>query len=803
MLTFGSAHKNEHDSDDMHQEDVQGGVGDQEDYEDEEDPNRYEQDYNEENGAEDEEFYEENENIEDHYAFDPEGDYGNNQYEQIRYHHSGKKSNRETEQDSEDEYNAQKNYHSKSQSYKQQSNSSREEVSQPPLTYFQIHGRTPKKVQEDKVPETKSANKYAASVREETRSNSIQSLSALKKPPMGPNSKINKFADEEMSSIDQREFISLRNTRTSGFFDSTQRSSTQEDEIPNSMGNLTKSAEKAAIVGHQKPKSSQVSANNTSTNFFSGGNVNASQNSFRPLESQNSLRPLESQNDLNNVSQSQYLQSSGIQVSPQHSNAFAQMAGLQSPSGSALQQSGYYPEVSNQQLLFQQTFGQNPLAQSYPQFFGPGMNNMSHPQFMMPPPMNYPFQVPANPNMFQSMMMNPNQMPPPYGLYPQDALNKWNLPQESNPQSQTTIKTNRVNKPEPNDNKLNKDDENDVVENKFEEADGIKDILKEQEEFLRKLDEEKKQRREKIERERLQSAEQMRLKASKNTEQQAKTETTKAPLASQEENSSGEKKRKELAQLKEELWKGTKVTELQSERSKKPEFEVEKNIYKESPRRIEAKVQYDEFAKNKYPAEETKKAWAEPAAEKHNKWKNDIKSSPQLQANPIVDNKQTNNEIDSLEALSDKEEEVSTSQDQKPLPKSEAFEILWDQPNESDDKLLKRKKSLAERLDHSKTSKKEKGPEKTKEELFALRKQMMEYKGHSREKSTNKEKNGDRSFTKATTANVSVDNIDMDLRRPSSPLAFEVNDYKRKRSREPNPALLERLAGGKKTKVNS
>ena len=89
-------------------------------------------------------------------------------------------------------------------------------------------------------------------------------------------------------------------------------------------------------------------------------------------------------------------------------------------------------------------------------------------------------------------------------------------------------------------------------------------------------------------------------------------------------------------------------------------------------------------------------------------------------------------------------------------------------------------------------------PEKSKEELIQLRKRMMGYKGSKH----SKDSNANRSFTNAAGSDRNMPGGGVFRSQSPNPLAFEVTGYKRSKSREPNPELIERLAAGQRVKVN-
>lgn len=444
---------------------------------------------------------------------------------------------------------------------------------------------------------------------------------------------------------------------------------------------------------------------------------------------------------------------------------------LQDPSQvypNAMPHNSYLPsyDPSNGNMMYYQNpYGQVPYTPQYqnqaPIHFP--MPNVQH-QYMIPSMPNYHHPVPA---------YHPYPQPLPNFAYPivsqENHVSGWTSRENISPSAgaqngQTPIIiNNNIISPE------HKQKEDELIKNnkngKDQDQMQVRDYVKEQEEFLRKLDEEKKKNRSRLEKERNQSQDPI-IKKDHNKVSKANLpeltinpypvnvrEREKSPLQVQSGESISSKGQKETESLSSNEQGNNNPSILKNEA-------IQKAI-SNSPLKLENKW------KAKDRATQPKEVEQQSATS----------SNPSGESNYIV------------------------------VPQAQAFEIVWDDKKQNAEKnmerfKLKREKSLQnnQRGEATEGQKREKTPAKSKEELIKIRKEMMEYKGPNRKKSSaigslnnmpdldnNPHEQNTRSHTPSNIGNVS----------------FEISDVKNKaKSKEPNPELLARLAYGKKTKVS-
>lgn len=376
-------------------------------------------------------------------------------------------------------------------------------------------------------------------------------------------------------------------------------------------------------------------------------------------------------------------------------------------------------QPTSQQPLQSQTFGQAPYGNPYQPGVGAGF---PHP---MSPVVNpYP-HLAGTPGFFGQPV--PIQTFPVYS--PEAFVNKWILREEaSSKKNEPTHSTPII----INNNIISPDKEVDYqgtkqpqqIDKKPEKSKEIvlTDYLKEQEDFLKQLNKDKKLKREKIEREKAEALSQSR--------QDTYSETSKTHL-----NEHQQRSRVRDLSIDEELDEG------------EPRLNTSSQLKRSSPQ---------------------------------NKW-------AMRQASDIED------------SYSPNRSQTQEYPHHQEYPRGEAFEVVWSQDSQSEE-IQRRKRELEERLEHQKyfSSKNNRNPEKSKEELIQLRKQMRKYRGNG----FSQDSNGSRSFTPvAGSENTSFTGGASRSRSPQ-PLAFEVMGYKRGKSREPDPELIDRLAAGKRAKVD-
>lgn len=661
-------------------------------------------------------------------------------------------------------------------------------------TYSQIHGKTQKiqhsKPYPNKITNTNDVNEHDAVSQRVLRDSSHISLKTENKP-------------QPLSNYRSKDTNNETNPTQSA------RTGNLKSKILEITRPKTPSNREEGNTFSQTPKTQQK-------NKFDPERSESSQNSQIQPSVQSSLnQPMmwpQSQQAMyvNPLAQSQqvevgYLQQSTNWMQGPGTHASMYNQPMQTPPG-------YFPtvEIPNQQMFHSQynpqytnpqynaQYNPFPYPQAYqqyhPQAFHPQMPTS---QFVMPQVVVHPYQIATNPG------YHPGYPQPysaqPYAVYAEEGNNRWFSQDHLHPPSslQGQVPHNIPNgfataTPNNNAKKVQERvEENGDTSNKWE----IKNYLEDQENFLRKLEEEKKQPKREIAEKGRPQPESERAKKGGNTTPQP-CELSQHSKSDKFEGRQGkEEPQRETPSHK----KMTTERSITPRQEKKVELQTQPLFTGENLEKIQIKQpEKDRKTKNIVQKSAPKNEIVlteEIIMDEFNEESAGINLPPQRQKNAALNDKQTIGVSKTPSAKS-----------QKPLPKSEAFEIVWDDKNQQGgeslaDMFKKRKKGLAERLDREKmyASKKEKGPEKTKEELFQIRKQMMEYKGTKSTKETGGTEPSNRTFSDMK---ASQDVNDQNFPNHIGTFKFEVSDYKRKKSREPNPALIERLAGGVRTKVS-
>ena len=454
--------------------------------------------------------------------------------------------------------------------------------------------------------------------------------------------------------------------------------------------------------------------------------------------------------------------------------------GIQVP-GSMMNPNGYYTstDLPNQQVYYPQ-YNPYQCPQPYQQYGPQGFHQIQNPNQAMPQFVMHPYRMSVNTPNYHPGYMQPYP-PQPYSAYPDEGSStRWFSQEQNLPHNQQSVQmqNNIFNEGVHSSSKKTSEAARNYILNDASQRNEIQSCLDEQENFLRKLEEDKKMHRDKIEKGKIQAENQMSAKARSAAVPQKK-EVKQAPKVS---NFEVEDKRIEIKR--------------EAVQKDGPKSRKEANEKESSQKNIAAKFEGDTANKD-IASIENNPLSREVITDGLDEERVEVKTSSQRQKNQPATVQQTN--------AMDKQAQAAKN-NQKPLPKGEIFEVVWDDNSHNRGKgeslaevFSKRKRDLAERLDSQKTqtTKREKAPEKTKEELFQIRKQMMEYKGPK----ASKEANAINSITNNTEGNITMF-TEGEKHQPLKPMAFQVSDCKPKKFREPNPALIERLAGGVRTKVN-